>query len=184
MLFASRSSAFSRSSSRLLSSPCGERRKKDSSIILASQFQSTLPVRGATARDARTHGGRLISIHAPRAGSDISFSFLLTGKIYFNPRSPCGERQFCIVYVGVLYEISIHAPRAGSDRVLAQMEAEEQKFQSTLPVRGATSFDRGEDFAASISIHAPRAGSDPRRTAARVARENFNPRSPCGERRD
>ena len=56
-------------------------------------FQSTLPVWGATdnlgvAMNATT----LISIHAPRVGSDphslTSHAFI----VYFNPRSPCGER--------------------------------------------------------------------------------------------
>ena len=34
-------------------------------------FQSTLPARGATARDAGLDTGIIISIHAPRTGSDI-----------------------------------------------------------------------------------------------------------------
>ena len=55
--------------------------------------------------------------------------------------------------------ISIHAPRAGSDTITFQ----------TPTTTG-------------ISIHAPRAGSDEDidRRVARV--EDFNPRSPCGER--
>ena len=34
------------------------------------------------------------------------------------------------------------------------------KFQSTLPVRGATNFKYGKRHLQDISIHAPRAGSD------------------------
>ena len=55
--------------------------------------------------------------------------------------------------------ISIHAPRVGSDVL----------FPSPLLVF-------------SISIHAPRVGSDYQRAKQRPRREDFNPRSPCGER--
>ena len=55
--------------------------------------------------------------------------------------------------------ISIHAPRAGSDALLQK--------------------DQNED---DISIHAPRAGSDRSMPSSISARDNFNPRSPCGER--
>ena len=39
-------------------------------------------------------------------------------------------------------------------------------------------------FFAPISIHAPRVGSDQRVHNCGAANEDFNPRSPCGERRD
>ena len=81
---------------------------------------------------------RVISIHAPRAGSDVARICLI-------------QRRDCI---------SIHAPRAGSDsgRVLRQML---QVFQSTLPAQGATLVWTGVDLDGTyISIHAPRAGSD------------------------
>ena len=56
-------------------------------------------------------------------------------------------------------------------------------FQSTLPVRGATSAVScipRRTFC--ISIHAPRAGSDPSALLSAFEFRNFNPRSPCGER--
>ena len=40
------------------------------SALPAPQFQSTLPVRGATTFNLRIDNGVLISIHAPRKGSD------------------------------------------------------------------------------------------------------------------
>ena len=55
-------------------------------------FQSTLPVRGATASILTVGKNSRISIHAPREGSDLID---------------------CIVQCGEL--ISIHAPREGSD---------------------------------------------------------------------
>ncbi len=57
------------------------------------QFQSTLPVRGATTRLHARHLHGPISIHAPRAGSDARLACSQACKRYFNPRSPCGERQ-------------------------------------------------------------------------------------------
>ena len=57
----------------------------------------------------------IISIHAPRAGSDKN-----------------------IVIVFHATEISIHAPRAGSDISQTSPQAIPRLFQSTLPVRGAT----------------------------------------------
>ena len=75
-------------------SPCGERQGGIAMAVELTAFQSTLPVWGATVRSGRANDHRLISIHAPRVGSDLLlpvFPFLL---LYFNPRSPCGERLF------------------------------------------------------------------------------------------
>ena len=63
--------------------------------------------------------------------------------LYFNPRSPHGERR---------------------DIALALMAV--QTFQSTLPARGATTEFSNQARHLSISIHAPRTGSDDHQTAA------------------
>ena len=54
-------------------SPCGERLKLSQLLLCWYLFQSTLPVRGAT--EAVTTATLLvsISIHAPRAGSDVDW---------------------------------------------------------------------------------------------------------------
>ena len=59
----------------------------------AFEFQSTLPVRGATSTAC------IASIFDQN----------------FNPRSPCGERHYCPNCGAYMMGISIHAPRAGSD---------------------------------------------------------------------
>ena len=56
-------------------------------------------------------------------------------------------------------------------------------FQSTLPVWGATGIISVVDDILDISIHAPRVGSDDRFPNAFFMYSDFNPRSPCGERR-
>ena len=52
------------------------------------RFQSTLPVRGATALGIVQVNDGLISIHAPREGSDIWRDSGRRWTSYFNPRSP------------------------------------------------------------------------------------------------
>ena len=51
-------------------------------------FQSTLPVRGATATPSAVMDLSGISIHAPREGSDGGDRYIVTGGKHFNPRSP------------------------------------------------------------------------------------------------
>ena len=73
-------------------SPCGERRNSAPYYALPSRFQSTLPVWGATFGSCDAFRGFVISIHAPRVGSDASPFLGEAFYFYFNPRSPCGER--------------------------------------------------------------------------------------------
>ena len=102
-------------------------------------------------------------------------------RLYFNPRSPHGERRQ-------------HEPYS----------QQSQKFQSTLPAWGATCRSQftgnhrrisihaprmGSDqlftrklIISVISIHAPRMGSDCRWNSSGPKTRNFNPRSPHGER--
>ena len=106
------------------------------------------------------HSTHPISIHAPRVGSDFAAAGILLGWRNFNPRSPCGER-----------------------RPEDKMEHLIRAFQSTLPVWGATP---AEFYVAKhnyISIHAPRVGSDVFTPCTVASSTDFNPRSPCGERR-
>ena len=128
----------------------------------ALSFQSTLPVRGATSRLSPRRQASRISIHAPRAGSDRYAATSLRGCLNFNPRSPCGERRMKIFLAGTERIISIHAPRAGSDQLCHSARISQDRFQSTLPVRGATKPCRHYRQIFLISIHAPRAGSDKR----------------------
>ena len=126
-----------------------------------------------------------ISIHAPRVGSDNG-----GGNRYLHTK------------------ISIHAPRVGSDFAIKSCTPCIERFQSTLPVWGATLLvlvtdilvifqstlpvwgattwtGLPTDTSPVISIHAPRVGSDGGRAwSAYTGRRYFNPRSPCGERRD
>ena len=57
-------------------------------------------------------------------------------------------------------------------------------FQSTFPLRGATTRRDKTADAEKISIHVPLAGSDKPLDPPAPPTRNFNPRSPCGERPD
>ena len=59
-----------------------------------------------------------ISIHAPRVGSDRACRPEGSAPAYFNPRSPCGERPAASMTAFFTSAISIHAPRVGSDMPL------------------------------------------------------------------
>ena len=126
-----------------------------------AEFQSTLPVGGATlVKSVNRLVVIVISIHAPRGGSDRGVTTTASGSsANFNPRSPWGERPDTLVLRLTRQQISIHAPRGGSD------------FGVTLS--GA---------AVAISIHAPRGGSDLKMALRANAIMHFNPRSPWGER--
>ena len=73
-------------------SPCGERQFGTITDRDYKVFQSMLPVRGATKPRGSGSHHVVISIHAPRAGSDEGFQSTRNSLSYFNPCSPCGER--------------------------------------------------------------------------------------------
>ena len=140
-------------------SPHGERPPYKSVPVIADRFQSTLPAWGATAYGGGSENYIVISIHAPRIGSDKD-ELTQASKSHFNPRSPHGER-----------------------RNRSRIFAERVSFQSTLPAWGATSDQKQiAKSALSISIHAPRMGSDFGTNGSVMRICNFNPRSPHGER--
>ena len=145
-------------------------------------FQSTLPVRGATGIPRFFDLTDMISIHAPRAGSDPGRRDKYIGHADFNPRSPCGERptddlieckygvfQSTLPVRGATDPMTIAASvlglfqstlpvRGATSPMLGYLLS--MIFQSTLPVRGATRKTYQRRTNKMISIHAPRAGSD------------------------
>ena len=126
--------------------------------------------------------GNWISIHAPLAGCDVTMPLTVPKHLHFNPRTPCGVRRHCRPRALCGRRISIHAPLAGCDAALRDKASEffisihaplagcddrvysyirqENEFQSTHPLRGAT-----------LTF------SQDRRKLS-----HFNPRTPCGVR--
>ena len=144
-------------------------------------FQSTLPVRGATSAENTRVSQEQISIHAPRAGSDI-FSISTQERSSISIHAPRAGSDRVSAESSRVATISIHAPRAGSDdngnnKTTPSSDFNprspcgerhhhipdayyDRRFQSTLPVRGATCMSASHSVRERISIHAPRAGSD------------------------
>ena len=208
-------------------SPRGERQMPAITLAGTIQFQPTLPSRGATPSTTRvfstivisTHAplagsdmlsGRLlminsiISTHAPLAGSDQSCHSHLCCRVYFNPRSPRGERPRRTSWPESRGYFNPRSPR-GERPTCRRSSTVSPKFQPTLPSRGATLIEVTFTGAVGISTHAPLAGSDGRRqhhppvhlgfqptlpsrgatptfSTLKNARTYFNPRSPRGER--
>ena len=102
-------------------------------------FQSTLPARGATFQQLMEHNWQIYFNPRSPHGERLAQSIYLSAPVhYFNPRSPHGERRHLRRHRWQAVQISIHAPRTGSDEVTAWQMQEFTSFQSTLPARGAT----------------------------------------------
>ena len=145
-------------------------------------FQSTRPMRGATASTAVCASTEEFQSTRPMRGATCGFHLRNHFRRDFNPRAPCGARRFPPPRILPRFPISIHAPHAGRDYGFARQHRRK-----------------------TISIHAPHAGRDvsrrrgfcrgfqfqstrPMRGATSAAWDNivaifdFNPRAPCGAR--
>ena len=139
--------------------PCGARPENCAEVPLASSFQSTRPLRGATFGDRPLLAELDFNPRAP-CGARRAGSIPGADCRHFNPRAPCGARlaHFLVPAAGNI--ISIHAPLAGRDTIccVAAFSAKDfnprapcgarlrltpewshsRRFQSTRPLRGAT----------------------------------------------
>ena len=128
--------------------------------IEAWKFQSTRPIRGATGANAAGGSSPAISIHAPHTGRDQRHRAADTAFTDFNPRAPYGARRArCLPASSTLDfnprapygarrrppywqlprpGISIHAPHTGRDEISTAVSEAITEFQSTRPIRGAT----------------------------------------------
>ena len=168
-----------------------------------NEFQSTLPVWGATSPFSAHPSPSIFQSTLPVWGATPSPLPTLRHQEYFNPRSPCGERPGwraggppgpdfnprspCGERRGggkPRPNIENFNPRSpcGERRINTSNRSIIHRFQSTLPVWGATAATAVVFVPPPISIHAPRVGSDNFLITALRTTRNFNPRSPCGER--
>ena len=82
--------------------------------------------------------------------------------MYFNPRSPHGERPKKIPLRMTAKKFQSTLPARGATCFPLGKAAHSSIFQSTLPARGATGIEVYREMSENISIHAPRTGSDDR----------------------
>ena len=80
----------------------------------------------------------LISIHAPRTGSDRCRAVRKVGYLISIHAPRTGSDRDWKRGAENPERISIHAPRTGSDDISAIAKDKYNQFQSTLPARGAT----------------------------------------------
>ncbi len=162
-------------------SPCGERRSAlQNPTLTLVEFQSTLPVWGATGCRTRLQWCRC-----------------------FNPRSPCGERRAVVIKVIVMAMFQSTLPVWGATSRVRDFQSYQMfqstlpvwgatcttsqnyhylRFQSTLPVWGATISGANSPRICKFQSTLPVWGATFRHRGQRNHPRCFNPRSPCGER--
>ena len=139
-------------------SPCGERLLLGPATIKAIQFQSTLPLRGAT-------------LPSPSSTCPSKFQSTL-------PLRGATEKH---VYIAFKIRISIHTPLAGSDTIETTRTHMAMHFNPHSPCG-----ERPADFSTAsnrcdFNPHSP-CGERPLALKTIPRTTDFNPHSPCGER--
>ena len=126
--------------------------------LLIPRFQSTLPARGATLTGTPDSRAFLFQSTLPARGATKR-----------HPQKPSKR------------SISIHAPRTGSDERTVDY-SRSGTISIHAPRTGSDVTDSRNTVNPNISIHAPRTGSDTAHTTSISGLNDFNPRSPHGER--
>ena len=164
-------------------SPCGERPAPLTCPCPWLYFNPRSPCGERPCQRRRSGPCADISTHAPHAGSDkLATLYTIKNQIFqptlpmrgatpgiiqrrakngnFNPRSPCGERL--VSYSEII---------------------DWDGFQPTLPMRGATSvYVSPEEIGSLFQPTLPMRGATKRADPHHQGSQDFNPRSPCGER--
>ena len=124
-----------------------------------------------------------ISIHAPRAGCDVKSLASCAYSFYFNPRTPCGVRRRVYSSISQRKIFQSTHPVRGATSGVATSGLRRTQFQSTHPVRGATPLRLGLSprLRRFQSTH-PVRGATPQHAQPHREHGNFNPRTPCGVR--
>ena len=146
-------------------------------------FQSTRPIRGATIASGNIYQTQIISIHAPHTGRDCALTTCLLWSQYISIHAPhtgrdlAADNVHCVCNISIhaphtgrdsedpgnrpgILRISIHAPHTGRDPSAFSRLMMFHVFQSTRPIRGATTL----------------------LTKLAYKYKNFNPRAPYGAR--
>ena len=139
--------------------PCGVRQADLNSTLRCMSFQSTHSLRSATYGESYCELTPKVSIHALLAECDPVATRPTGHTECFNPRTPCGVRQFPQTGRGIRFQ-----------------------FQSTHSLRSATKLGTEYIEGKKVSIHALLAECDRFRKQHEGQDASFNPRTPCGVR--
>ena len=122
-------------------------------------FQSTRPLRGATATTTSSVVHALFQPMRPLRGATPAGQLPFMRQPYFNPRAPCGARPFLPTRQCLPKEFQPTRPLRGATAKLLTTLLP-LVFQPTRPLRGATTFLPDSLILIDISTHAPLAGRD------------------------
>ena len=125
--------------------------------------------------------GSVISIHAPRMGSDSCAPSGTGSRQYFNPRSPDGERPMPPCGIWSSFNFNPRSPD-GERRMSPIPTRCGSVFQSTLPGWGATRSGDGDSSGRTFQSTLPGWGATCSSASCPGRVPYFNPRSPDGER--
>ena len=145
-------------------------------------FQSTRPLRGATAAAKRAAHERPISTHAPLAGRDSIDKLIAYVQDSISTHAPLAGRDPINppgIVSGMVFQPT--RPLRGATAAFL-LQTKPKRFQPTRPLRGATRAPQDTHYCVEISTHAPLAGRDANPTQFHTFHPYFNPRAPCGAR--
>ena len=121
---------------------------------------------------------KIISIHAPRTGSDQTALKTGADPVIFQSTLPARGATDGKDYIDADTIISIHAPRTGSDRMVFALPIP-KVISIHAPRTGSDDFRRDLFGNQQISIHAPRTGSDGKRAGIHDGQRSFQSTLPA-----
>ena len=133
----------------------------NSSGVPTAEFQSTLPVWGATIFQNLTHDFSIISIHAPRVGSDAPLINCSIAREPFQSTLPVWGATARVTTPSSTWEFQSTLPVWGATAQADGVRLNRRYFNPRSPCgERPPYFLHGTPPDAPISIHAPRVGSD------------------------
>ena len=123
-------------------------------------FQSTCPLRGTTRKAQRRRAAhKRISIHVPLAGHDATAKSFPDVHTDFNPRAPCGARQWSARWSEAAVYFNPRAP-CGARQERQPDRRRAPGISIHVPLAGHDDIGFVRAPRRSISIHVPLAGHD------------------------
>ena len=118
--------------------PCMGSDNAFSHLALQNRFQSTLPAGGATCARLKSNiADSVFQSTLPAGGATRSHWSPQNFSIYFNPRSPQGERHERLFHRASGSDFNPRSPQ-GERQLFPMLPEKTIGFQSTLPAGGAT----------------------------------------------
>ena len=150
--------------------------------VVKKIFQSTHPVWGATGEPGSVSTARKFQSTHPVWGATQESGMNIPSSYNFNPRTPCGVRQWSLPFPSATLENFNPRTPCGVRRPSAKTLSRACDFNPRTPCGVRLWTMMGMDLISPISIHAPRVGCDSGPSRGHILFRYFNPRTPCGVR--